>query len=288
MDEYPDFEVQFPDPEYLRYIEGEHSLSLVVWPTIRPWKVVIWADDLEHWDAPHEGEDLSEADKRRVMANIAEEARRQGVASTIVWEEKPRPLEPPPPREGVLWCALDERGIDLSTSLEDPQHLRHLWALLGREMAREWRLDSLIARERSRFGRGLALEDVAGPTWVTDGEEDVWPEGAWWEAPYKRSPYYIMVAQATLGGIYQVIAHWAPHAGLIMAFRAGEFVTSESLPRIHAAAHDLRLPWGEHGFILSRKQRTFRVFAPPAERAETLEKLGVWVRSRRLRLEVRS
>jgi len=34
MDEFADFKVSFPDPEYLRYIEGEHSLSLVVWPGV--------------------------------------------------------------------------------------------------------------------------------------------------------------------------------------------------------------------------------------------------------------
>ena len=156
---------------------------------------------------------------------------------------------------GQALVVVGEDALELSASLEDPRQLSHLWALFGRELWREWRLDSLVAREKrpvrncpsvtstSRHGARKAMRGTSSKKPLVG--RPPWGGG---------SHSFAALTKPSADTVYQAIAAWSPVGDLLIGFRAGRTLMLDSLPSLEAAARTGRLPRGDRGFMVCEEQ----------------------------------
>lgn len=261
------------------YQDDDHQLSMY-YDNVRGLgrTIAIWIGLAECWTWTWlRSSRLTQDEKSRVKEVVESELGRRG--TRVVWVELPQPEEAPPPAAGTLGYESYPHGIELSTSLTDFQQLRHLWALLARELARHWGLDTLVVRER-KLGPALRVPiEVSG--WTRD------PGWFEWDGRLARRSLTLGIARPSPENLYPMVACWAPLTDLVMGFRADTPVGEDWLPRLDAAARAGRLPAGDRGFLIHSEQRAMRVFVSSAEAEATLGKLAEWGKMRGLRMEER-
>ena len=68
----------------LCYREGEKQMFVDSEMITGPALLVIWKSSVERWDPPHESEPVTDADRDRIVENIREAFRFQGVEIDVI------------------------------------------------------------------------------------------------------------------------------------------------------------------------------------------------------------